>query len=84
MLGLAKIFYPGMPVVPAEASMETLEMVAAPAASDAPSAPDVGSTKDAGDKSAEAKPADTNAQSAETKPADTKPVEATKTEGAKP
>lgn len=67
VLGLAKIFYPGMPVAPAEASMETLEMVAAPAASDAPAAPDAGSTKDAGDKSA-----------------DTKPVEATKTEGAKP
>ena len=54
VLGLAKIFYPGMAVKPAEASMETLVMKNAPA-------------------NASAKPA-----------ADAKPIEAPKTEGAKP
>jgi RND family efflux transporter MFP subunit len=36
VLGLAKIFYPGMTVAPAEASMETLEMANPPAGAGAP------------------------------------------------
>lgn len=78
VLGLAKIFYPGMPVTPGEASMETLEMKDAPAgAPGAPPAPGGEAPKAA---------ATPDAKSAETKqPAtDAKPVEAKKPEGAKP
>ena len=55
MLGLAKVFYPGMPVSPGPASMETLEMLGAPAA---PSAADAVAPKaePVTDKPAEAKP----------------------------
>lgn len=77
VLGLAKVFYPGMIVDPGPASMETLEPEGAPVTPTAPAAAPHAETKDADTKGAEAKPA-----------ADSKPVTDATTakpaEGAKP
>ena len=82
VVGLAKVFFPGMPVSPVPASMETLEMAAPPAG--APGAPAHGAANPADTPKAEAKAPEAPKAAGSPKAAEPpKAAEAPKAAGAK-